>query len=82
MENKFFLRMQVDNKSGVLAQIAQVFGNHKVSITRVVQKNAQSENAELVIGTEKVKEKHLKNALRVLKEMGDIIEISSVIREY
>ncbi len=82
VENKFFLRMQVDNKSGVLAQIAQVFGNHKVSITRVVQKNAQSENAELVIGTEKVKEKHLKNALRVLKEMGDIIEISSVIREY
>lgn len=82
VKNKFFLRMQVHNKSGVLAQIAQVFGNHKVSITRVVQKNAQSENAELVIGTEKVKEKHLKNALQVLKEMEDIIEISSVIREY
>lgn len=82
VKNKFFLRMQVHNKSGVLAQIAQVFGNHKVSITRVVQKNAQSENAELVIGTEKVKEKHLKNALCVLKEMEDIIEISSVIREY
>lgn len=82
VKNKFFLRMQVHNRSGVLAQIAQVFGNHKVSITRVVQKNAQSENAELVIGTEKVKEKHLKNALCVLKEMEDIIEISSVIREY
>ncbi|WP_251387608.1 homoserine dehydrogenase [Mediterraneibacter agrestimuris] len=82
VRNKFFLRMQVHNKPGVLAQIAQVFGDHKVSITRVVQKNAQSEQAELVIVTEKVKEKHLKNALHVLKEMDDIIEISSVIREY
>lgn len=82
VRNKFFLRMQVYNKPGVLAQIAQVFGDHKVSITRVVQKSAQSEQAELVIVTEKVKEKHLKNALRVLKEMDDIIEISSVIREY
>ena len=82
VKNKFFLRMQVHNKPGVLAQIAQVFGNHKVSIARVVQKNAQSENAELVIVTDKVKEKHLKNALHVLKEMEDIIEISSIIREY
>lgn len=82
VRNKFFLRMKVHNKPGVLAQIAQVFGDHKVSIARVVQKNAQSENAELVIGTEKVKEKHLKEALRILKEMGNIIEISSVIREY
>ena len=82
VRNKFFLRMQVHNKPGVLAQIAQVFGSHKVSITRVVQKNAQSEQAELVIVTEKVKEKHLKKALQVLEEMEDIIEISSVIREY
>lgn len=82
VRNKFFLRMQVNNKPGVLAEIAQVFGNHHVSITRVVQKNAQSETAELVISTEQVKEKHLKNALHALKEMDDIVEISSVIREY
>ena len=30
--------MQVKNRPGVLAQIAQVFGGHKVSIARVVQK--------------------------------------------
>ena len=33
-------------------------------------------------GTEKVKEYHLKDALRELKEMENIYEISSVIREY
>ena len=37
VENKFFLRMQVKNQPGVLAKIAQVFGEHMVSIARVVE---------------------------------------------
>ena len=82
VENKFFLRMQVENRPGVLAQIACVFGEHNVSIARVVQKNARKDQAELVIVTEKVKEKHMKNALGELGGMDSISEISSVIREY
>lgn len=82
VENKFFLRMQVKNRPGVLAQIAQVFGSHKVSIARVVQKNVHSDHAELVIVTEKVKERHMKDATEELKQMESIYEISSVIREY
>ena len=80
--NKFFLRMQVKNLPGVLAQIAQVFGGHKVSIARVVQKSSHSDRAELVIVTEKVKERHMKDAIGELKQMESIYEISSVIREY
>ena len=38
IKNKFFLRMQVANQPGVLASIANVFGNHKVSIERVIQR--------------------------------------------
>lgn len=82
VQNKFFLRMQVKNRPGVLAQIAQVFGGHKVSIARVVQKNVHPDRAELVIVTEKVKERHMKDATEELKQMESIYEISSVIREY
>ena len=82
VKNKFFLRMQVKNQPGVLACIAKVFGDHKVSIARVVQKRVRDYEAELVIVTEKVKEYHLKDALRELEEMDSILEISSVIREY
>ena len=81
-ENKFFIRMQVKNRPGVLAQIAQVFGEHEVSIARVVQKNAKTEQAELVIVTEKVKELNMKDALSRLEKMENISEISSVIREF
>lgn len=82
VKNRFFLRMQVANEPGVLAQIAKVFGDHKVSIARVVQKKVEASGAELVIGTEKVKERHLKSALDVLKQMDSIHEVSSIIREY
>ena len=82
VKNKFFLRMQVANEPGVLACIAKVFGDHKVSIARVVQKNATKEQAELVIVTDVVKEYHLKDALNELQNIESIKEVSSVIREY
>ena len=82
VKNKFFLRMQVDNKPGVLAAIASVFGVHKVSISKVVQKIIKDGPAELVIVTEAVKEYHMKDALEHLKDMETTREISSMIREY
>lgn len=81
-KNKFFLRLQVEDRPGVLAQIAQVFGDHKVSIAKVVQKDADGSQAELVIVTEKVKEYHLQEALQMLKKLPAIREVSSVIRVY
>jgi len=82
VKNKFFLRLQVENYPGVLASIANVFGDHKVSIAKVVQKKVTTSEAELVIVTEKVKEYHMKDALSELAGMPITREISSVIREY
>lgn len=82
IKNKFFLRMQVDNQPGVLASIASVFGAHKVSINKVVQKIVTDGIAELVIVTDAVKEYHMQNALDHLMCMKTVKEISSVIREY
>lgn len=82
VKNKFFIRMQVTNRPGVLAAIAGELGNHKVSISKVVQKVITKENAELVIVTEDVKEYHMKEALEDLKKRDAVREISSVIRSY
>ena len=82
VKNRFFIRMQVSNEPGVLAAIARVFGDHKVSIERVIQEQAKAAKAELVIGTSAVKEYHLQDALEELKEMPIVSEISSIIREY
>ena len=80
--NLYFLRMQVRNEPGVLAAIANVFGGHKVSIERVIQRKAKAAKAELVIGTAAVKEYHMQDALKELGSMDIVSEVSSVIREY
>ena len=82
VKNKFYIRMLVDNKPGVLAAIASVFGVHKVSIARVIQKTEADDAAELVIVTEAVKEKHLEDALAHLVDMDTTRKVGTVIREY
>ena len=59
-----------------------MLGNHKGSITRVVQEHTQPQQAELVIVTESVKEKYMKRALEELLALPSILEVSSIIREY
>lgn len=44
----FYLRLEVDDKPGVLATIANVFGEHEVSVERVIQKG-RGLHAELVM---------------------------------
>ena len=78
---KYFLRMQVVDRPGVLAAIASVLGEVGVSIKQVVQKPTKAGQAELVLITDQVKEKDFLNALMRFKSMTDMIQdISSLIR--
>lgn len=85
IENKFFVRMQVANKCGVLESVAGVFARNHVSIASFLQKEnvIQGDQAEIVLTTEAVVEKDFRISLSELSSMSDIIkEISSVIRVY
>lgn len=81
-EHKYFLRMLVEDRPGILADIAGVLGNNSVSIHQVLQKPSVGGVAELVIITDKVLSHHLKDALAIFKEMPMIHEVASVIRAY
>lgn len=80
--SKFFLRIQAEDRPGVLANIASVLGNNDVSIAQVVQKSRKGGTAELVIITDYVKERNFNDALAVFKGMSVVKEISGVIRVY
>ncbi|MDD2586317.1 MAG: homoserine dehydrogenase [Syntrophomonadaceae bacterium] len=77
---KFYIRMTVKDRPGVLAGIAGVFGNNNVSIASVLQKTTESDRAELILITHKVQEKDLKDSLTVLKGMSIVGKIDNVIR--
>lgn len=80
--SRFFLRLQVEDRPGVLANIASVLGNNSVSIAQVVQKSSNDGVAEIVIITDTVCEKNMNDALTVFDGLSVVKEISGVIRVY
>jgi homoserine dehydrogenase len=79
---KYFLRMQVEDRAGVLAGVASVLGNNNVSLDRIIQRTKKADTAELVITTASVCEKNFKDSLVIFEGMSMVKEISSVIRVY
>ena len=79
IESKYFMRLLVDDKPGVLAQIASTLGKNNVSIAQVIQKNKIEDQAELVVITDLVLEQNFADALVEIKGMDHTREISTVI---
>lgn len=80
--SSYYLRMEVEDKPGVLATIASIFGNNSVSIEQVIQKDKVNDLAELVIVTSKVRERHIRDAMLILNSSSVVKNIASVIRVY
>lgn len=81
-ESRFFLRLHVDDKPGVLAGIASVLGNYKVSIAQMIQKHRKEDFAEIVVVTSEVREGNVHDAMLIIEGMEAVHKISSVIRVY
>lgn len=82
MESRFFLRLHVDDRPGVLASIASVLGNNNVSIAQVIQKQKDGDLAEIVVVTSGVREGDFNDAMLIIEGMNAVHKVSSVIRVY
>ncbi|MZP28132.1 homoserine dehydrogenase [Heliobacterium undosum] len=77
---KYFLRLVVTEKPGVLASIAGVFGDQGVSIQTLIQQETIGDSAEIVLVTHPVQEDNLQKALNILSDMPIVERVGSVIR--
>lgn len=77
---KYYLRLCVADRPGVLAGIAQALGDHGVSIASVIQKHTSGQRAEIVLVTHRVQEENLQRALRLISELDTVYEIGNVVR--
>lgn len=80
IETRYYLRMIVKDRPGVLAAIAGVFGERQVSLASVIQVGMVGEQAELVFITHRVREQNLMEALEILAGLPVVNKIASVIR--
>jgi homoserine dehydrogenase len=76
---EWYVRLVVDDKPGVLAKIASVFGEADVSIKSVRQEGGESE-AALIVVTYPAHERAQRAALESLETIDEVIDIGSVIR--
>lgn len=77
---KYYLRLVVVDRPGVLAAIAGIFGEQEVSLASVIQERMLGDLAELVLITHRVREKNVREALGILGNLPVVKEIASVIR--
>jgi homoserine dehydrogenase len=75
----YHVAIDVDDRTGVLAAIAQVFAEHSVSI-RTVRQVGMDEDAQLVIVTHKASESALATTIAALRDLDVVHAVSSVIR--
>ena len=82
VKTRYYLRLNAPDRPGVLAKISQVLGNNSISISSVIQKESDlaAQTAIIVIMTYPAEEKAIQKALRQLKQLPVINEVSNFIR--
>lgn len=76
---KWFLRMTVVDRPGVLARIAAVFGSHDVSIKSVWQEG-RGDEATLLLVTHESAERHLQAAVADLAALDVVSAVETTLR--
>ncbi|RXJ57970.1 homoserine dehydrogenase [Candidatus Marinarcus aquaticus] len=80
IETNYYLRLTVEDKPGVLAQIASVLSDKNISIEKMLQKPDKNDNAILLLSTHVCKEKDIKEALEELETLSYVSSKPAMIR--
>lgn len=80
---RYQIRLRILDRPGVLAQVAQVFATHDVSIETVRQAGAATagvDHADLLVGTHAARDEALSATVRALDELDVVRSVLSVLR--
>ena len=80
IESRYYIRLTVPDKHGVLAGISKAFADQKVSISNVVQKETIGKIATIVIIIHQAKEANLRKAIARLEKLSVVKDVCNVIR--
>lgn len=79
VRTRYHVDMQVDDRLGVLAEVASVFSDKGVSL-KTVRQEGLNDGARLVVITHSAKERDLEETVAKLKKLEAVKAIDSVIR--
>ena len=79
MEGQYYILLRVEDRPGVLAEIASVFGRNEVSIKSVWQEGTGAD-AQLVFITHRAREGSFQQAVTELRDVRAVEEVRSILR--
>jgi len=79
MEGQYYILLRVEDRPGVLAEIASVFGRNEVSIKSVWQEGTGAD-AQLVFITHRAREGSFQQAVTELRGVRAVEEVRSILR--
>lgn len=80
IKTKYYLRLEVADKSGTLAKVAKIFGDNSISIENMMQKSLKQEKANLLLTTHTCIEKDIMKAIDELEHSGVVLSKPAMIR--
>ncbi len=79
--NAFYLRLEVNDKPGVLSNITKELAKNKISIERLIQiPDKKNKKASIVIITHKSKEINYMKCLKLIKKNHNVLKTPTIIR--
>src|SRR2546422_4286902 len=84
VRTRAYYRVRVDDRTGVLAALGQVFAEEGVSISSLIQKDAwvEKQTAELVVTTHPAPDASLQKARDRITKLGPVHAVSAFLRVY
>jgi homoserine dehydrogenase len=84
VRTRAYFRIRVDDRTGVLAALGQVFAEEGVSISSLIQKDAwvEEQTAELVVTTHPAPDASLQRARDRIAELSPVHAVSSFLRVF
>lgn len=80
-ESAYYLRLDVDDKAGVLSKVTSVLSKHGISVARVIQeKQNEGSGVSLILITHCTHEKNTDKAVQEINKNGGFAKVVSVIR--
>ncbi|MEA1955718.1 MAG: homoserine dehydrogenase [Campylobacterota bacterium] len=80
IESKYYLRINVSDKAGVLAKITKIFETNNISVETMIQKSTSESNANLLISTHTAVEKDIQTMMNELENLDFINSKPVMIR--
>lgn len=82
-ESAYYIRLNVKDKSGVLAKVSSIFSKCGISVAQMIQENGcdgENGTVPLIFITHTTKENNIKKATAEINAIPDTAQVASVIR--